>query len=52
MDIVQQKTYLKEEDDKVLHGEFTVRNEYSAGKILAEIVLQTLEELIKILSIK
>ena len=33
------KTYLKEEDDKVLHGEFTVRNEYSAGKILAEIML-------------
>lgn len=33
------KTYLKEEDDKVLHGNFTVRNEYSVAKLLSEIVL-------------
>lgn len=33
------KTYLKEDDDKVLHGNFTVRNEYSAAKLLSEIVL-------------
>lgn len=34
-----EKTYLKEDDDKVLHGNFTVRNEYSAAKLLSEIVL-------------
>jgi len=34
------KTYLREEDDKVLHGEFTVRNEYAMAKLLAEIVLK------------
>ena len=34
-----EKAYLKENDDKVLHGEFTVRNEYSMGKLLAEIIL-------------
>ena len=34
-----EKAYLKENDDKVLHGEFTVRNEYSMGKLLAEIML-------------
>ncbi len=33
------KTYLKEEGDKVLRGEFTVRNEYSMAKLLSEIVL-------------
>jgi len=33
------KTYLKEEDVKVLNGEFTVRNEYAIAKLLAEIVL-------------
>lgn len=33
------KTYLKEEDDKVLHGEFTVRNEYAIAKLLSELVL-------------
>lgn len=33
------KTYLKESDDKVLHGEFTVRNEYSSSKLLAEIMI-------------
>ena len=35
----EEKAYLKENDDKVLHGEFTVRNEYSMGKLLAEIML-------------
>jgi nucleoside-diphosphate-sugar epimerase len=33
------KTYLKENDQKVLNGEFTVRNEYAIAKLLAEIVL-------------
>jgi len=33
------KTYLEEHDDKVLHGEFTVRNEYAIAKLLSEIVL-------------
>jgi len=33
------KTYLKENDQKVLDGEFTVRNEYAIAKLLAEIVL-------------
>jgi UDP-glucose 4-epimerase len=33
------KSYLKEEDDKVLHGGFTVRNEYAIAKLLSEIVL-------------
>jgi nucleoside-diphosphate-sugar epimerase len=33
------KTYLKEDDVKVLNGEFTVRNEYAIAKLLAEIVL-------------
>jgi nucleoside-diphosphate-sugar epimerase len=33
------KSYLKEDDDKVLHGDFTVRNEYSMAKLLSEIVL-------------
>jgi nucleoside-diphosphate-sugar epimerase len=33
------KSYLKEPDDKVLHGEFTVRNEYAIAKLLSEIVL-------------
>lgn len=35
----ESKSYLKEEDDKVLHGEFTVRNEYAISKLLSEIVL-------------
>jgi len=35
----EHKTYLREEDDKVLRGEFTVRNEYAMGKLLAEIAL-------------
>lgn len=35
----EQKSYLKEQDDKVLHGEFTVRNEYAIAKLLSEIVL-------------
>jgi nucleoside-diphosphate-sugar epimerase len=33
------KTYLKEDDQKVLNGDFTVRNEYAIAKLLAEIVL-------------
>ncbi len=33
------KTYLAEDGDKVLKGDFTVRNEYSMAKLLAEIVL-------------
>lgn len=33
------KTYLKEDEQKVLNGEFTVRNEYAIAKLLAEIVL-------------
>lgn len=33
------KSYLKEDDDKVLHGNFTVRNEYAIAKLLSEIVL-------------
>jgi len=35
----EEKSYLSEEDDKVLHGPFTVRNEYSMAKLLSEIVL-------------
>tara|TARA_R100000008_G_C3582783_1_gene169779 strand:- start:891 stop:1847 length:957 start_codon:yes stop_codon:yes gene_type:complete len=31
--------FLKEDDDKLLVGDFKVRNEYSIGKLLAEIVL-------------
>jgi nucleoside-diphosphate-sugar epimerase len=34
-----EKSYLDEEGDKVLHGEFTVRNEYAIAKLLSEIVL-------------
>ena len=33
------KTYLKEDEQKVLDGNFTVRNEYAIAKLLAEIVL-------------
>jgi UDP-glucose 4-epimerase len=33
------KTYLKEDEQKVLNGDFTVRNEYAIAKLLAEIVL-------------
>lgn len=33
------KTYLSEIGDKVLKGEFTVRNEYAIAKLLSEIVL-------------
>lgn len=32
-------SYLKEDDDKVLRGDFTVRNEYSQAKLLSEIAL-------------
>lgn len=35
----EQKSYLLENDDKVLRGEFTVRNEYSVAKLLSEIVI-------------
>jgi nucleoside-diphosphate-sugar epimerase len=35
----EHKSYLQEADDKVLHGEFTVRNEYAIAKLLSEIVL-------------
>lgn len=35
----EHKSYLEEQDDKVLHGEFTVRNEYAIAKLLSEIVL-------------
>ena len=35
----ENKSYLKEDDDKVLTGNFTVRNEYSIAKLLSEIVL-------------
>lgn len=34
-----EKSYLEEESDKVLHGDFTVRNEYAIAKLLSEIVL-------------
>lgn len=34
------KTYLAEDDDKVLRGEFTVRNEYSISKLLSEIAIK------------
>ncbi|MBV03475.1 MAG: hypothetical protein CML45_03675 [Rhodobacteraceae bacterium] len=35
----QEATLLKEDDDKLLVGDFSVRNEYSMGKLLCEIVL-------------
>jgi len=35
----EEKSYLEEESDKILHGEFTVRNEYAIAKLLSEIVL-------------
>jgi nucleoside-diphosphate-sugar epimerase len=35
----ESKTYLKEDDAKVLNGDFTVRNEYAVAKLLSEIVL-------------
>ena len=31
--------YLNEEDDKILKGEYKVRNEYSVSKLLAEVIL-------------
>ncbi len=34
-----EKTYLKEDDEKVLVGDFTVRNEYAIAKLLAEITI-------------
>jgi nucleoside-diphosphate-sugar epimerase len=38
------KSYLEEQDDKVLHGEFTVRNEYAIAKLLSEIVISNHEK--------
>jgi nucleoside-diphosphate-sugar epimerase len=35
----EHKTYLAEDGDKVLKGDFTVRNEYAIAKLLAEIAL-------------
>lgn len=35
----EEKTYLAEDGDKILKGEFTVRNEYAIAKLLSEIVL-------------
>ncbi|HIL26051.1 MAG TPA: NAD-dependent epimerase/dehydratase family protein [Nitrospinaceae bacterium] len=35
----ESKTYLQEDSDKVLKGDFTVRNEYAIAKLLSEIVL-------------
>jgi len=35
----EKKSYLKEDSDKILKGNFTVRNEYSIAKLLSEIVL-------------
>lgn len=32
-------SYLKEDDDKVLRGDFSIRNEYAQAKLLAEITL-------------
>lgn len=34
-----EKTYLKENDPKILVGDFTVRNEYAVAKLLAEIAI-------------
>jgi nucleoside-diphosphate-sugar epimerase len=34
-----EKTYLKENDPKILVGEFTVRNEYAIAKLLSEIAI-------------
>lgn len=35
----EHKSYLAETDDKVLRGDFSVRNEYAIAKLLSEIVL-------------
>lgn len=34
-----EKSYLEEDSDKILRGNFTVRNEYAIAKLLSEIVL-------------
>ncbi len=39
------KSYLNELDDKVLHGEFTVRNEYAIAKLLSEIVISNFSKI-------
>ena len=41
------KTNLSEDDDKVFHNEYTVRNEYSSAKLLAEIVLTNIGKINK-----
>ena len=41
-----EKMYLSEKDDKVLHGEFTVRNEYSMSKLLAEIIITNYSKIV------
>lgn len=41
------KSYLQEDDDKVLHGDFTVRNEYAIAKLLSEIVLSNHQKINK-----
>ena len=41
------KTNLSEDDDKVFHNEYTVRNEYSSAKLLAEIVLTNIGKIDK-----
>ena len=35
----EDKSYLSEVGDKVLHGDYTVRNEYAIAKLLSEIVI-------------
>jgi len=41
------KTNLSEDDDKVFHNGYTIRNEYSSAKLLAEIVLTNLSKVDK-----
>lgn len=40
--------FLKEEDDKLLVGKYSVRNEYSMAKLLAEIVLANVSKVTKL----
>lgn len=40
--------FLKEENDKLLTGQYSVRNEYSMGKLLAEIVLSNTSKIKKL----
>ena len=39
-----EKTYLKENDPKILVGDFTVRNEYAIAKLLSEIAIVNTEK--------